>query len=166
MEEVLISIGFDFNTCSLFECWELNKIISMWYIIQQVVALGGLESGGTDERASEGELVEKRKMSRKNLEFLCFERYRKPPGTLGGRRSWVWFEEPLLCGLSQVNEYLTNYNQNVDKNNCQRSSSLFQPFQPVHSMSVWCALFSNPHTQWVLPTAYGQYQRHNIEIPH
>ena len=52
-----------------------------------MVALGGLESGGTDERASEGQLVEKIKMPRKNLKFLCFERYRKPPGTLGGRRS-------------------------------------------------------------------------------
>ena len=46
-----------------------------------MVALGGLESGVTDERASEGGLDGKSD----NLKLL--KRARKPPSTLGGRRS-------------------------------------------------------------------------------
>ena len=48
-----------------------------------MVALGGLESGVTDERASEGALESDKS---ENLK-LFLKRKRKPPGTLGGRRS-------------------------------------------------------------------------------
>ena len=51
-----------------------------------MVALGGLESGGTDERASEGELFEESD-SQEFSNSCVLKRYRKPPSTLGGRRS-------------------------------------------------------------------------------
>ena len=88
---------------SLFVCWDPNPKFQWW----QVVALGGLESVGTDERASEGGLDGKSD----NLKLL--KRARKPPSTLGGRRSWVRAEEPLLCGLSQVNQFSRQYNTKV-----------------------------------------------------
>ena len=81
-------------------CWNLNPKFQSW----QVVALGGLESGGTDERASEGGFD----LRSDNLKLL--KRKRKPPGTLGRRRSRVRVEEPLLCDLSKVNECSWQYN--------------------------------------------------------
>ena len=73
-----------------------DSLVFYGFQLQQAVALGGLESGGTDERTSEGGIV------RKILRSHVCRRCGQPSGALGGRRGRVWLEEPLLCGISQV----------------------------------------------------------------
>ena len=59
-----------------------------------MVALGGLESGGTDERASEGELFEKRS-SQENCQTLVFFK-----GT--GSHPALWEEGEVESGLKSL----------------------------------------------------------------